>query len=96
MFEKTVNKTKAWKKLESHYKHFRKVEMKDLFACDADRAKKFSVNLEAMYVDYSKNRINDRTMKLLLNVQRRQNQCDRTPSRFAYCAAKPCQYADLR
>lgn len=48
MFEKTVNKTKAWKKLESHYKHFRKVEMKDLFACDADRAKKFSVNLEAM------------------------------------------------
>ena len=31
MFEKTVNKTKAWKKLESHYKHFRKVEMKDLF-----------------------------------------------------------------
>ena len=68
MFEKTVNKTKAWKKLESHYKHFRKVEMKDLFACDADRAKKFSVNLEAMYVDYSKNRINDRTMKLLLNL----------------------------
>ena len=73
MFEKTVNKTKAWKKLESHYKHFRKVEMKELFACDADRAKKFSVNLEAMYVDYSKNRINDRTMKLLLNLAR---ECD--------------------
>lgn len=73
MFEKTVNKTKAWKKLESHYKHFRKVEMKDLFACDADRAKKFSVNLEAMYVDYSKNRINDRTMILLLNLAR---ECD--------------------
>lgn len=73
MFEKTVNKTKAWKKLESHYKHFRKMEMKDLFACDADRAKKFSVNLEAMYVDYSKNRINDRTMKLLLNLAR---ECD--------------------
>lgn len=73
MFEKTVNKTKAWKKLESHYKHFRKVEMKDLFACDADRAKKFSVNLEAMYVDYSKNRINDQTMKLLLNLAR---ECD--------------------
>ena len=73
MFEKTVNKTKAWKKLESHYKHFRKVEMKDVFACDADRAKKFSVNLEAMYVDYSKNRINDRTMKLLLNLAR---ECD--------------------
>lgn len=73
MFEKTVNKTKVWKKLESHYKHFRKVEMKDLFACDADRAKKFSVNLEAMYVDYSKNRINDRTMKLLLNLAR---ECD--------------------
>ena len=73
MFEKTVNKTKAWKKLESHYKHFRKVEMKDLFDYDAERAKKFSVNLEAMYLDYSKNRINDRTMKLLLNLAR---ECD--------------------
>lgn len=70
MFEKTVNKTKAWKKLEGHYKHFRKVEMKDLFAYDEDRAKKFSVNLDAMYLDYSKNRINDRTMKLLLNLAR--------------------------
>ena len=53
MFEKTVNKTKAWKKLESHYKHFRKVEMKDLFACDADRAKKFSVNLCLLYTSPS-------------------------------------------
>ncbi len=73
MFEKTVNKTKAWKKLEHHYKHFRKLQMKDLFAVDPDRAKKFSVNFDAMYLDYSKNRINDRTMKLLLNLAR---ECD--------------------
>lgn len=73
MFEKTVNKTKAWKKLENHYKHFRKLQMKDLFAVDPDRAKKFSVNFDAMYLDYSKNRINDRTMKLLLNLAR---ECD--------------------
>ena len=73
MFEKSVNKTKAWKKLESHYKHFRKVEMKDLFAYDENRAKKFSIDLETMYLDYSKNRINDRTMKLLLNLAR---ECD--------------------
>lgn len=70
MFEKAVNKTKAWKKLESHYKHFRKVEMKDLFAIDEDRTKKFSVNLDAMYLDFSKNRINDRTLKLLMNLAR--------------------------
>ena len=73
MFEKTVNKTKVWKKLENHYKHFRKLQMKDLFAVDPDRAKKFSVNFDAMYLDYSKNRINDRTMKLLLNLAR---ECD--------------------
>ena len=73
MFEKTVNKTKAWKKLENHYKHFHKLQMKDLFAVDPDRAKKFSVNFDAMYLDYSKNRINDRTMKLLLNLAR---ECD--------------------
>lgn len=70
MFERKVNKTKAWKKLESHCKHFRKVQMKDLFDIDENRADKFRVNLDAVYLDYSKNRINERTMRLLMSLAR--------------------------
>ena len=83
MFEKTVNKTKAWKKLENHYKHLRKVEMKDMFAFDEDRAKKFSINLEQMYLDYSKNRINERTMKLLMTLARESGLEEKIKAMFA-------------
>lgn len=64
--KKTVNKTRAWKRLEHHYKTMRKVEMRDMFAKDPQRAERYSINLNAMMLDYSKNRINDRTMKYLL------------------------------
>ena len=83
MFEKMVNKTKAWKKLENHYKHLRKVEMKDMFAFDEDRAKKFSINLEQMYLDYSKNRINERTMKLLMTLARESGLEEKIKAMFA-------------
>ena len=59
--KKTVNKTRAWKRLEHHYK-----TMRDMFAKDPQRAERYSINLDAMMLDYSKNRINDRTMKYLL------------------------------
>lgn len=64
--KKTVNKTRAWKRLEHHYKTMRKVEMRDMFAKDPQRAERYSINFDAMMLDYSKNRINDRTMKYLL------------------------------
>ncbi len=68
--KKMVNKTKVWKKLEAHYKHVKPLEMRDMFDADKDRAKKFSVNLEHMLLDYSKNRINDRTMRFLFTLAR--------------------------
>lgn len=68
--KKMVNKTRAWKKLESHYKHIKDVEMRDMFAADSERAEKFSINLEHMFLDYSKNRISERTLKFLFNLAR--------------------------
>ena len=66
----TVNKTKAWKKLEEHYKTMKKTQMRDMFDEDKNRAQKYTLQLENMLVDYSKNRINDRTMKFLFNLAR--------------------------
>ncbi len=67
---KTVNKTRAWKKLERHYRWFKKTKMRDLFDKDPARAERYTLTLENMTYDYSKNRINDKTMKYLFNLAR--------------------------
>lgn len=64
--KKEINKSRAWKRLEHHYKSMRKVEMRDMFRKDPQRAERYSINLEGLTLDYSKNRINDRTIKYLL------------------------------
>lgn len=65
---KPINKTYAWKRLAAHYRWHKKDEMKDLFARDKERASKYTLNLGNLYLDYSKNRINDKTMRYLLNL----------------------------
>ncbi|MBR1648185.1 MAG: glucose-6-phosphate isomerase [Alphaproteobacteria bacterium] len=63
-----INKTYAWKRLAAHYRWHKKDEMKDLFLRDSERAQKYKVDLGNLYLDYSKNRINDKTMKYLINL----------------------------
>ena len=46
MFDSRINKSKAWKKLESHCKSMRKVLMRDLFEKDSKRAQKFTESLD--------------------------------------------------
>jgi glucose-6-phosphate isomerase len=67
---KSINptKTKSWKKLSEHFKEIKQVQMKDLFKKDSGRASKFTIKWEDFYVDYSKNRINDETLKLLVEL----------------------------
>ena len=65
---KLVSKTRAWKKVAAHYKHFKDVEMRDLFDDDKKRAEKFTINLDNLILDYSKNRISERTMKHLFRL----------------------------
>ena len=67
------DKTKAWKHLESVYKPFKDTRMKDLFAKDTRRAEKYSLQIENMLVDYSKNRIDDEVMKALYDLARERN-----------------------
>ncbi|WP_223549754.1 glucose-6-phosphate isomerase [Aestuariivivens sp. NBU2969] len=66
----TINPTttKAWKALEDHFKTVSNVHMKDLFVKDEQRANKFTIEWDDFYVDYSKNRITDKTLELLLQL----------------------------
>ncbi len=67
---KNINPTEthAWKKLESHFEETREIQIKDLFKNDGDRFSRFSTSFEEILVDYSKNRITDETVKLLLDL----------------------------
>lgn len=66
----TINptQTKSWKALEQHFNTIKDVEMSTLFSKDGDRAEKFTITWEDFYVDYSKNRITEETMQLLLDL----------------------------
>ncbi|WMI66467.1 glucose-6-phosphate isomerase [Aestuariibaculum sp. YM273] len=60
--------TKSWKKLQEHFETISSVHMKSLFAEDEDRASKFTITWDDFYVDYSKNRITEETVKYLLEL----------------------------
>ena len=60
--------TKSWRKLSDHYKKMEPVLMKDLFAADPDRFKKFSFRFKDILVDCSKNRITEETLSLLIGL----------------------------
>ena len=60
--------TNSWKKLQEHFNEVNSLHMKDLFAQDKERANKFTVKWEDFYVDFSKNRITEDTLKYLLEL----------------------------
>ncbi len=60
--------TKAWEALKSHYENIKDVHLKDLFKKHTDRAHLFSMKWNDFYVDYSKNRIDETTKRLLLDL----------------------------
>ena len=55
----------AWQKLQQHYGSQKEVQMRDQFVQDAQRFDKFSLEFEGLLLDFSKNRINEETLKLL-------------------------------
>ncbi len=58
----------AWQALQAHYQAIRNFHLRDLFADDPQRGERFAVEAEGLYVDYSKHRITDETVRLLLQL----------------------------
>jgi len=67
----SIASSAAWKALEKHRKASRDIHMRDLFAKDAKRFERFSVRLDDMILDYSKNRVTDKTMALLVDLAKK-------------------------
>ena len=60
----------AWNALEAHHAQIESAHLRDLFAADATRGERLTLEAAGLYLDYSKNRVTDETLKLLLNLAR--------------------------
>ena len=101
--EMTITAHPAWQALEAHYHVIRDRHLRELFAEDPRRGERMTAEATGIYLDYSKNRITDETLKLLLrlggggrsarpdrrDVPRRQDQRHRKPRRAARGVARP-------
>ncbi len=58
----------AWKALAAHAKQIGATHLRDLFAQDATRGERYTAEAGGIFLDYSKNRITDETLKLLLEL----------------------------
>jgi len=67
---KRINPTEtaAWKALTAHFQEMENVQMKDLFAQNKDRFAQFSTTFEDILLDYSKNRMTQETLDLLIQL----------------------------
>ncbi|MFV0188554.1 MULTISPECIES: glucose-6-phosphate isomerase [Empedobacter] len=66
----TINPTttNAWNALEKHFQTIQHTSIKELFAQNANRFEEFSIQYPSLLVDYSKNRINEETIQLLVDL----------------------------
>jgi glucose-6-phosphate isomerase len=58
----------AWKALEAHYKKIRETHLRNLFADDPKRGERMTTETAGIFLDYSKNRITDETLRLLVQL----------------------------
>ncbi len=73
----------AWKALGEHYKKIEPIHLKELFDKDPKRAEKFNVEAAGLFLDYSKNRITEETIKLLIQLAKESGVAARRDAMFS-------------
>ena len=58
----------AWQALQAHYESIKDLHLRQIFADDAQRGERLAVDAVGIYFDYSKHRVTDETLKLLLKL----------------------------
>ena len=67
---RSTSKHVVWQRLEDHHETMRGLHLRNLFADDPARGERMTAEAAGVYLDYSKNRINDETLKLLVAARR--------------------------
>src|SRR5215472_5850877 len=66
--DEPVTGESAWAALASHYKIISRLHLRQLFADDPKRGERMAVEAAGLYLDYSKNRVTDETLRLLFQL----------------------------
>jgi glucose-6-phosphate isomerase len=79
----SLRDTAAWRALETHADEIRDVHLHELFADDPTRGERLTLEAEGIFLDYSKNRIADETLRLLLDLAEERGVASRRDAMFA-------------
>jgi glucose-6-phosphate isomerase len=72
----------AWKALQEHHNSIKDLHLRQLFAQDPQRGRRLAVEAAGIYLDYSKNRITDETLRLLMELAREAGLRERIEAMF--------------
>jgi glucose-6-phosphate isomerase len=78
----TITETPEWRALDAHFAELRDVHLRDLFANDTERGQEMTVELDGLYLDFSKNRLTAETLRLLVALAERARLRDRIDAMF--------------
>ena len=81
MTQRTTN-APSWHALQAHYDKIKEVQLRRLFADDPGRGERLVAEGAGLYLDYSKNRITDETIRLLLQLAKERGVAERRDSMF--------------
>jgi glucose-6-phosphate isomerase len=79
---KSLTQRASWKALASHHRKIAKKHLRELFAEDPARGTRLTLEAAGLYLDYSKNRVSDKTMKLLVELAEDCGLADRIDAMF--------------
>jgi glucose-6-phosphate isomerase len=77
-----LRERKAWQALERHYADISGQHLRDLFAADPQRGERLTAEAAGIYLDYSKNRVTDETMRLLTELAAESGVAERRDAMF--------------
>ena len=79
---KPFTRRSAWKALAAHYKKVKGLHLRDLFAADPKRGERLTAEAAGLFLDYSKNRITDETVRLLVRLAKESGLRERMDAMF--------------
>src|SRR5205809_58841 len=79
---KPLTRRPAWKALATHYKEMRNWHLRDLFVKDPARGERMTAEAAGVFLDYSKNRVDDETLRLLIELAEQSGLRERIDAMF--------------
>jgi glucose-6-phosphate isomerase len=78
-----ITESPEWRALAAHFDETRDLHLRDLFAADTERGERLALEAQGIYLDYSKNRVTDETIRLLVALAHRAGLRERIDAMFS-------------